>query len=159
MASTSAQSISALLQKSSLDDHDEILRSCNAVLKKSKSDVLAQHAKAIALLKLDRYDEALQIFESAGKTLQEKAPLDYAYSLYKNGNHRKAAESVAGLKEGRGARHLQAQAVYKCLSVHQSERLTSRHEALQSRRLWACQKSVQRPFIPRLVDRAKRFAH
>jgi signal recognition particle subunit SRP72 len=111
MAVSNTQSISTLLQRSSLDDHEDILRSCNAALKKSKSDVLAQHVKAIALLKLDRFGEALHVFEEAGEPLQQKAPLEYAYSLYKNGNHEKAAEGAGKVKEGRGARHLEAQAV------------------------------------------------
>lgn len=116
MAETNAQSITALLQKSSLDDHEEILKACNATLKKSKSDVLAQHVRAVALLKLDRYQEALRIFETS-ESLREKAPLEYAYSLYKGGKPEKAAEVASTLKDGRGARHLEAQAVgraYPC---------------------------------------------
>ena len=110
MAAANAQSITALLQKSSLDDHEEILKACNAALKKSKSDVLAQHVRVVALLKLDRYDEALRLFESS-ESLQAKAPLEYAYSLYKGGNPGKSAEVASTLKDGRGARHLEAQAV------------------------------------------------
>ncbi len=111
MAVTDAPSITALLQKSSLDDHEEILRASIAALKKSESDVAAQHVKAIALLKLDRYDEALALFESSGKSLQEKAPLEYAYSLYRGGKPKEAADMAARLKDGRGPRHVEAQAV------------------------------------------------
>lgn len=111
MAVPDTKSISSLLQKASLDDHEEILSSCNAALRKSKSDGVARRAKAIALLKLDRFDEALQVFEDGGTSLQEEAPLEYAYSLYKVGNHGKAAEKAGNVKEGRGARHLEAQAV------------------------------------------------
>jgi signal recognition particle subunit SRP72 len=111
MATLNAQSISALLQKSSLDDHDEVLEACNAALKKSKSDLTAQHVKAIALLKLDLYDEALDVFENGGASLKEKAPLEYAYTLYKSGKPREAAEAAAEVKDGRGARHVEAQAV------------------------------------------------
>jgi signal recognition particle subunit SRP72 len=111
MAGTNTQSITALLQKSSLEDHEEVLKACNAALKKSKSDSVAQHARAVALLKLDRFDEALHLFESTGKSLQEKAPLEYAYSLYKGGKPEAAAEAAARLKDGRGARHVEAQAV------------------------------------------------
>jgi signal recognition particle subunit SRP72 len=111
MAASNAHSISALLQKSSLDDHEEILKACNAALKKSKSDVVAQHVKAIALLKLDRFDEAVHVFESAGENLRNQAPLEYAYSLYKAGKPKEAADSATKVKDGRGARHLEAQAV------------------------------------------------
>lgn len=105
------QSISALLQKSTLDDHEEILKACDAALKKSKSDLVAQHVRAVALLKLDRYDEALRLFEGSGESLQDKAPLEYAYSLYKNGKPKEAAAVAALLTNGRGARHMEAQAV------------------------------------------------
>ncbi len=111
MAAANPHSISALLQKYSLDDHEEILKACNAALAKSKSDVAAQHAKAVALLKLDRYEEALHVFESTGKNLKETAPLEYAYSLYKNGKSKEAADVAARLKDGRAARHVEAQAV------------------------------------------------
>jgi signal recognition particle subunit SRP72 len=111
MAASNAQSISALLQKSSLDDHEEILKACNAALKISKSDVVVQHVKAIALLKLDRFGEAVHVFESAGEHLQQRAPLEYAYSLYKSGKPREAAEAATKVKDGRGARHVEAQAV------------------------------------------------
>jgi signal recognition particle subunit SRP72 len=111
MASANPLSITALLQKSSLDDHEEILKVCNAALKKSKSDVVAQHVKAIALLKLDRYDDALHHFEISGKGLHEKAPLEYAYSLYKGGKPKEAAEVAKTVNDGRGARHVEAQAV------------------------------------------------
>ncbi|KAF7510860.1 hypothetical protein GJ744_005690 [Endocarpon pusillum] len=113
MAAANAQSISALLQKSSLDDHEEILKACNAALKKSKTDIAAQHVKAVALLKLDRYEEALHVFESAGKNLKETAPLEYAYSLYKDGKSKEAADVAARLKDGRAARHVEAQALYR----------------------------------------------
>lgn len=111
MAASNAQSISALLQKSSLDDHEEILKTCNAALKKSKLDVVAQHVKTIALLKLDRYDEALHVFESNGEALKERAPLEYAYSLYKSGKPKEAADVATKVEDGRGARHVEAQAV------------------------------------------------
>ncbi len=111
MTAANPQSITALLQKSSLEDHEEVLKACNDALKKSKSDTLAQHVKAVALLKLDRFDEALRLFESIGKSLQEKAPLEYAYSLYKGGNLGAAAEEATRLKDGRGPRHIEAQAV------------------------------------------------
>lgn len=111
MAASNTQSITALLQKSSLEDHAEVLKACDVALKKSKSDLVAQHAKAVAFLKLDRFDEALQFFEKSGEELQGKAPLEYAYSLYKGGKPETAAEAAARLQDSRGALHVKAQAV------------------------------------------------
>jgi signal recognition particle subunit SRP72 len=119
MATAGTQSITALLQKSTLDDHEGILKACDAALKKSKSDVTAQHVRAIALLKLDRYEDALDLFEKAGSAVQEKAPLEYAYALYKSGKLSEAAEKAAEVPDGRGARHVQAQAVCSLGQVYQ----------------------------------------
>ena len=109
MATT--ESLTALLQKSSIDDHEEVLKNCNAILKKSKLDLSTKHIKAIALLKLDRYDEALEVFVSGGKPLQDTSPLDYSYSLYKAGKSDEAARVAAQIQDEQGARHVEAQAV------------------------------------------------
>ncbi|KAJ5427879.1 Tetratricopeptide-like helical [Penicillium cf. griseofulvum] len=83
-----AQSLASLLQRASIDDHEEVLQSCNAVLTKSKADLQAQHMKVVALLKLDRYEEALKTFPgSGGDTLKQRAGLEYAYASY---NHLEA---------------------------------------------------------------------
>jgi Flp pilus assembly protein TadD len=109
--STSVASLAKLLAQSSLDDHDEVLKAANAALKKNKSDTEAHHAKAIALLKLERYEDAVKVFEDR-QDLKEKedARLAYAYALYKTGHAEKAAK-VAESPSGRGLRHILAQAV------------------------------------------------
>lgn len=105
------QSLSALLQQSSIDDHDEIIKACNATLKKSKNDLEAQHVKAVALLKQDRFDDAIRVFEEGGDVLKQRASLEWAYALYKIGKLEEAIEAAATSKRGRGARHVEAQAV------------------------------------------------
>ncbi|KAJ9667019.1 Signal recognition particle subunit SRP72 [Coniosporium apollinis] len=108
-----ATTLSSLLSRTHLTDHDEILSAANAVLKKSKGDPEAQHVKAVALLKLDRFDDALRVFEAGGDALKERARLEFAYALYKSGRPEEAAE-VAGLDGAeRGLRHLLAQATYR----------------------------------------------
>jgi tetratricopeptide (TPR) repeat protein len=108
-----AQSLASLLQRASIDDHEEVLQSCNAVLAKSKSDLKAQHIKVIALLKLDRYEEALKTFQSGGSALKQSAALEYAYASYKCGNLEQATEAVTQAAAGRGASHLEAQVVWR----------------------------------------------
>jgi tetratricopeptide (TPR) repeat protein len=110
--SASAKSLSTLLAQASLDDHDEVLKAANAAVKKSKSDVDAHYVKAVALLHLDRYEDALEVFENTSG-LQEKAVFEYAYALYKTGNASKAAEvaEAAQVDSGRGMKHMLAQAV------------------------------------------------
>ncbi|GFN13306.1 signal recognition particle core component [Aspergillus tubingensis] len=108
-----AQSLSSLLQRASIDDHEEVLQSCNAALAKSKSDLQAQHIKAVALLKLDRYEDCLRVFEEAGDGLKNRAALEYAYALYKCGQLDPAIEVVSRVAGERGALHLEAQASYR----------------------------------------------
>jgi signal recognition particle subunit SRP72 len=105
------QSLSSLLQRASIDDHEEMLSSANAALAKSKSDINAQLVKVVALLKLDRYEDCLRVFEESGDALKKKAALEYAYALYKHGQPDEAINVVSRLARGRGAKHLEAQAV------------------------------------------------
>jgi signal recognition particle subunit SRP72 len=65
---------------------------------KSKTDLEAQHVKVVALLKLDRYDDALRVIEAGGDKLKERIPLEQAYAQYKLGNYVEAAKiaNVAG---------------------------------------------------------------
>lgn len=108
----STQSLSSLLSRASIDDHEEVLRSCDAALAKSKSDRKAQHVKVVALLKLDRYEDCLRVFEDGGDNLKKQAALEFGYALYKTGKPDEAIDVVSGLAEDRGARHLEAQAVW-----------------------------------------------
>jgi signal recognition particle subunit SRP72 len=111
-----AQSLASLLQRASIDDHEEVIQSCDAVLAKSKSDLKAQHIKVVALLKLDRYEEALKIFEAVGDGLKNSAGLEYAYASYKCGKLEEATEALTRTASGRGASHLEAQVVWRPVS-------------------------------------------
>ena len=119
---TPAKSLSALLQRTSIKDHEEILKACNASLKQSKGDLELQHIKLVALLKLDRYDDALRVLEEGGDLLKQKAPTERAYALYKIGEFEEAKNVAKRISEERGARHVEAQAV--C--------------SLPKKRNWAC---------------------
>ncbi len=116
MVAATAQSLSALLQRSTLEDHEEVLRACNNVLKKSKTDIEAQHVKVVALLKLDRYEDALRVLEGGGEKLKDRLPLERAYALYKQGKYDEA-EKVTQITGGaRGLRHVEAQTVRDSVS-------------------------------------------
>lgn len=108
-----AGSLSALLQRSSLDDHEEILKVANETLRQSKTDMVAQHARVVAYLKSDRYDEALRAFNAAGDTLKAKASLEWAYTLYRTEQLDKAEEILQKNADTRGAALLQAQTAYR----------------------------------------------
>jgi signal recognition particle subunit SRP72 len=109
----SNKSLATLLAQTSIDDHEELLQSANASIKKNKTDLDAQHARAAALLHLDRFDDAVKVFEDV-KGLQEKARFEYAYALYKTGNAAKAVEVAqhgSSDDSNRGMKHVLAQAV------------------------------------------------
>lgn len=111
MAATGIPSLSTLLNRTTLDDHEEVLKACNASLKQSKGDLEALHVKAVALLKLDRYTDALRIFEEGGDKLKERGLLERAYALYKVGDLEAAKRFAKSVSDNRGARHVEAQAV------------------------------------------------
>ena len=105
------QALSALLKSTTLDDHDEILKACNAALKKSKGDLEAAHIKTVALVKSERYDDALRVLEEGGDKLKARAQLEHAYVLYRLGRLEDARILSKEISGTRGARHVEAQAV------------------------------------------------
>ena len=106
-----AKTLSALLQQTSIEDHEEVLKACNAPLKQSKGDLELQHVKLVALLKLDRYDDALRVLEEGGDRLKARVPTERAYALYKVGDFDEAKTLAKSISDERGARHVEAQAV------------------------------------------------
>lgn len=121
---SSNKSLSSLLAQVSIDDHEEMLKAANAAIKKSKGDLDAQHTKAVALLHLDRYEDALKVFEDV-EALQERSQFDYAYALYKTGNAAKAVEvaDAAGPSAARGTKHMLAQAAYRSENFAQAAKV------------------------------------
>lgn len=110
--SAAVSSLATLLKQTHIDDDEEVLRAANAALKQSKGDLDAQHVKVVALLKLDRFEEALRALEQGGAALQRKAQLEHAYALYKSGDPAAAARLAHG-QTPRAFRHVEAQAAYR----------------------------------------------
>ena len=108
----SLSSLASLLKQSHIRDDDEVLRAADAALKTSKNDIEAQHVKVVALLKLDRYDDAITALNAGGEKLKERATLEHAYALYKSG-HPAAAAELAAKTSSRGHAHVEAQARYR----------------------------------------------
>ncbi|KAK1240614.1 hypothetical protein MKX07_004642 [Trichoderma sp. CBMAI-0711] len=114
--------LSALLRAADIQDHEQILEAANAAIKADKSDFTAQHTKVVALLKLDRFDDALRVISGGGIKLQAKCVLEQAYALYKTGKLTEASDLIesAGL-EKRGLRHVAAQVAYRAEKSHEVE--------------------------------------
>lgn len=106
-------SLPTLLRNLDLTDHDEVLKAANAALKKSKTDSDAQRVRIVALLKLDRFEDAVRAFDEAGDGLKKTAQLEWAYALYKTGRLQEAEEVARGGGSSRGIRHVLAQANYR----------------------------------------------
>jgi signal recognition particle subunit SRP72 len=121
MAHYTPASLESLLKNLTLTDdeadHEEILRHCDGLLSTSKAHPRALHTKIVALLSLDRYDDAIKVIESAdGQAVAETATLERAYCLYKLGRLQEAEEAARKAADGgdrnkRGLRHVEAQAV------------------------------------------------
>ncbi|KAG7108853.1 Signal recognition particle subunit SRP72 like protein [Verticillium longisporum] len=112
MAPDSAANLTSLLRASSIDDHEEVLRAANAALKISKLDTGAQRTRVVALLKLDRFEDALRALADGGATLDADCRLEKAYALYKTGKLDDAA-SLAASTTGRSFSHVAAQVAYR----------------------------------------------
>jgi signal recognition particle subunit SRP72 len=109
-----AATLSALLRSASIQDHEEVLRAANAALKANKADVTAQHTRVVALLHLDRFDDALRAIGEGGDKLENACVLERVYALYKTG---KLDDATAVLKsvglEERSLSHVAAQVAYR----------------------------------------------
>ena len=108
---TTSKALSALLQKSTIDDPEESLKECNAALKNSKNDSDLLHFRVVALLKLERYEDALQALKDNQQLLKDRVCFEKAYALYKLGNFEEAKETVREHPGEKRAKHLEAQAV------------------------------------------------
>ncbi|KAK6501621.1 Signal recognition particle core component [Arthrobotrys musiformis] len=116
MTTSTPASLSLLLQNLSLDEnqsHEEVLRHANNILK-SSSDPQTIRTRVVALIKLERYDEAVKSIEQAGSS---GLGFEHAYCLYKLGDLKGALEisidKVETERRQRALKHLHAQAQYR----------------------------------------------
>jgi signal recognition particle subunit SRP72 len=105
-------SLSSLLRGATIEDHEEVLKAANAVLKSSKNNPEALYTRVVALLKLDRFDDALRALDDGGDKLAERCVLEKAYALYKTGQLAEAEKLVQG-SDQRGLKHIAAQVAYR----------------------------------------------
>ncbi|KAI1336171.1 hypothetical protein F5Y15DRAFT_395495 [Xylariaceae sp. FL0016] len=111
-----AATLTSLLRASSIEDHDQVLKAANAAIKASKTDLRAQNTRVVALLKLDRFDDALRALAEGGDPLEKECLLEKAYALYKTGeleDAQKIVRSAANGSPSRALRHLAAQIAYR----------------------------------------------
>ncbi|KAL9058430.1 MAG: hypothetical protein Q9162_001725 [Coniocarpon cinnabarinum] len=114
----------ALLDGLPPHDHEATLQAAQAALKTNPKDVGAQLITIVALLKLDRFDDVVKFFESKGPHLKQRAPLEYAYALYKTSALEDAARALAESSvRTAGILHMQAQVAYRKEDFAQAARV------------------------------------
>jgi signal recognition particle subunit SRP72 len=125
MTTNPTATLSALLRSTSIEDHEEVLKAANAVLKTAKTNEDAQHTRVVALLKLDRFDDALRALDEGGDKLASRCALEKAYALYKTGNLVDAEKSIGSSAEQapRGLRHVAAQVAYRAEKFEDAAKL------------------------------------
>ena len=112
-----SSTLTSLLASAAIDDHEEILKASNSALKQSSGDVEALRTKIIALLRLDRYEDALQTIGNGETEFQQKCYFEKAYALYKLGKLEDARKTAGDIADHRGAKHVEAQSV-RCQSFY-----------------------------------------
>ncbi|KAL2262806.1 hypothetical protein VTK26DRAFT_9445 [Humicola hyalothermophila] len=124
MGDPAIAALNSLLRSASIDDHSEALKLASAAIRSAKGRgadlVAAQHARVVALLKLDRYDDALRAIAEGGDALAKTCAFEKAYALYKTGDL-EGAEAVlrdasAAARAGRvrrGLKHVAGQVAYR----------------------------------------------
>ncbi|KAK3328443.1 hypothetical protein B0T19DRAFT_476048 [Cercophora scortea] len=123
MADPAVAALNSLLRGTSIDDHAEALKLANAAIKASKAKgsnspdlSTAQHTRIVALLKLDRYDDALRAIAEGGAALDKTCVLEKAYALYKTGDLDGAEavlQTASPAEHRRGLKHVAAQVAYR----------------------------------------------
>ena len=99
----------------------------------------------MALLKLDRYDDALRVLEEGGDRLKQRVPIERAYALYKIGDFEEAKKAAKSLSEQRGARHVEAQAVCLFFPKRVGGFLLTFGVVISVRGLRQCCRALQKP--------------
>ncbi|KAK9412847.1 hypothetical protein SUNI508_12356 [Seiridium unicorne] len=109
-----AAALASLLRASSIQDHEEVLKAANAAIKASRSNTQAHHTRVVALLKLDRFDDALRALTDGGDKLESECLPEKAYALYKSGRLAEAEDTVKSIQPiTRASRHLAGQIAYR----------------------------------------------
>lgn len=114
--------LTSLLRGATIEDHEEVLKAANAVLRTSKGNPDALHTRVVALLKLDRFDDALRALDDGGDALADRCVLEKAYALYKTGQLAEA-QALVQHADRRGLKHVAAQVAYRAERFEDAARM------------------------------------
>lgn len=124
MADPAVAALNSLLRGTSIEDHHEALELASAAIRSAKVQgpdlATARHTQVVALLKLDRYDDALRAIAEGGDALEKICFFEKAYALYKTGDLQAAEATLQDSlgpgnqgEVGRGLKHVAAQVSYR----------------------------------------------
>jgi len=118
---------SRLTLAASSNDFERVLSISNEMLKSSPNDARAARQKLVALIKLDKYKDALAFVEESTSLSAKDTLLERGFCLYKLG---KCKEAQMVLKEGSGRaiQHVRAQNVLFPHSLSHSNKQAYRME-------------------------------
>jgi signal recognition particle subunit SRP72 len=112
---------------SSEESHEKVLELAKQVLDLSPADNSARHSKLVALIKLDRFQEALKFLKSDA-SLPGIFPLEHCYVLYKLDRLDELVTVTGTLSEvHRGIAHALAQAYYKDEQLESAQEIYETH--------------------------------
>ncbi|KAK4241226.1 hypothetical protein C8A03DRAFT_30568 [Achaetomium macrosporum] len=129
MGDASVVALNSLLRSASIEDHGEALNLASAALRATKGRgadlATAQHTRVVALLKLDRFDDALRAIAEGGVALEKTCMFEKAYALYKTGDLDGAQTvlreaGVGTARAQRGLKHVAAQVAYRAEKFEQA---------------------------------------
>ncbi|KAL7270622.1 Signal recognition particle subunit SRP72 [Rhizina undulata] len=110
-------------------DHEQILKHANILLQSNNTHHRALSIKLVALLHLDRFEDALRVLDSpeGRQQLGNTTKLERAYSLYKLGRVQEAADVAASVddteRHKKGLKHIEAQAAYRLEEFERAARI------------------------------------
>ena len=117
MSDPAIAALNSLLRRTTVEDHGEALKLAIAAIKAAKGNrddlVTAQHTRVVALLKLDRFEDALRAIAEGGTALEKLCLLEKSYALYKTGELEAAQALLQNAGDGRGIKHVAAQVAYR----------------------------------------------
>lgn len=129
MGDTAVAALNSLLRNASVQDHAEALSIATAAVRAAKGRgadlATAQHTRVVALLNLDRFDDALRAIAEGGDALAAACSFEKAYALYKTGDLdaaeavlRDADANAATPNTQRGLKHVAGQVAYRAEKFH-----------------------------------------
>ncbi len=129
MGDAAVAALNSLLRNTSVQDHAEALSIATAAVRAAKGRgadlATAQHTRVVALLNLDRFDDALRAIAEGGDALAAACTFEKAYALYKTGDLdaaeavlRDAEANAATPSAQRGLKHVAGQVAYRAERFH-----------------------------------------